>query len=695
MKQLSYILLCLSSFLCVSNIFAQLRWSSEVSRVLEKAGTNRTSLESLLKKYRNCGDKERFEAACFLIGNMTENHVQEGHVIKIDSKIDSVIVAADEQYYQLIKGTSEEEQERDPLHKQLKDASAQASKRFQNMTVEEPEVEIEEMPDFLFIDGNFLERHIENAMKLRRRSKQLREMPFEEFCNVILPYRTLNSYPLVTNGADAHSIFDKYLKTDTPADINKLGMRYRRAIWWLRHWQGAYPFDTMIGFREMFFTGYQDCVDIANYATTIYRACGIPAYTEYNIAYKLWEGRHYMTTIQDADGKWYSHSPESELPTGGKGFERCLNIYRCHFGKQSQNPQALRAKSEQIPNDFWDYGIEDVTSHYTRTVSLDISLPDSLLTGRNLVYLASFQQNNGLIPITWGEINHKNKKATFKNVVDNHVYFPVFMNSNGFLHPFDMPFKLKDGKKEMLSQPTGHFVEVDIKRKFPRKPHLLRQAESTIGTIVLGSDNKDFREADTLAIIENVPEPEWEILPLKFSRPYQYYRVQAPQHDPHVYLAEIQFLSLHSHSYSNVTDTVCECISNPIYARLLDEPLDKCKWKREYDGNVQTAPDRWPHVTLNLREPQYVDAIAYIVKHADNGVKFGNKYLLQSWKEDGWSMEWMKIAENDCFKQERLEVGRLYWLSNLTRGKEELPFYVNSQGEVIFPHQWILEEFKH
>ena len=41
-----------------------------------------------------------------------------------------------------------------------------------------------------------------------------------------------------------------------------------------------------------------------------------------------------------------------------------------------------------------------------------------------------------------------------------------------------------------------------------------------------------------------------------------------------------------------------------------------------------------------------------------------------------------------AFLEADLEVGALYWLSDLTSGKEELPFYIDAMGRQVFPHAW-------
>ena len=114
---------------------------------------------------------------------------------------------------------------------------------------------------------------------------------------------------------------------------------------------------------------------------------------------------------------------------------------------------------------------------------------------------------------------------------------------------------------------------------------------------------------------------------------------------------------------------------NKQWQRILDEPLEKCQWKAEYDGNPQTAPDKWPDVTLSLHEPQFVERIRYMIKHADNAVKPGEKYELYKWDDGFWRKIWNGTAQQDYLQIENLTSNRLYWL-HCKSGEvvAELPF---------------------
>ena len=678
-----------------TNALSQSLYPQPVIAALQEAGSNRTSLEALLQQYKEKGEHEKFEAACYLIANMTY-YAQEGAVLGGLNEVNRVVNHIDSVYYRLIYKRSAQEQESNPLHQVLEESARHYSAYCSTLNWEEPLVDVRDYPDITTLDAAFLSQHIDHVFALRDRNPFLKSMSLADFFEFVLPYRAFDDYPLVVHAADLAAIFQKYINPLQQDSVNALGACYNRVLWWLRHHGGQYPFESMIGWQELFFNGFHDCVDITNYATLIYRACGVPAISEYNIAYKIWEGRHFTTAIMWRDGKWYAHSPESELPDNQKDFVGCLNIYREHFARRDDTPFSLRADGERIPEEFNHIGLEDVSSHYLPVKKCTLLVPDSVCSGRNLVYLASFQKNRGLVPVTWGLINHQTQTATFNNVVDGNIYFPVYTDSHGILRPFTQPFTIFNGQMEVLPRTSGQCVHARLYRKYPRKPAMIRLAEETKGAVVLGANNPQFQDADTLAILSYVPDTRWDRLSLEPPHPmraYQYYKVCAPQSHPHLRMAEIQFLTLRSHGYSNVTDMIEFARTDSEYVRLLDAPLSECSWKAEYDLNVQTAPEAYPDVTLKLSEPQIVDEVRFVIKHANNVVQHGHTYALFQWTDNGWQFVEKLTSHADYVEPSYpLEVGGIYWLSDIDDSKEELPFIIGERGEQIHIYYRVLDE---
>lgn len=262
MKKGLFILICLLIPSVEGRPSIDDEFPDDVMLTLEKADGNRKSLVEMLRHYKRGKDRERYEAACFLVSNMRW-HSLGGRVVSYDPRMDSLRNRADSTYYRLIKGTTAEAQESDPLHKTLGDSVAAAAARVQVISFSEPEVEVFEKPDIRIIDGRFIASQIESAFRLRREKERIRNLSFADFCEYVLPYRSIGNYPLVVESKTLSDFFGKYLLPDESDGPEEIGARYNRVLWWLRHWHGRYPFDTTIGFPDLFYTGFHDCIDMA------------------------------------------------------------------------------------------------------------------------------------------------------------------------------------------------------------------------------------------------------------------------------------------------------------------------------------------------------------------------------------------------------------------------------------------------
>lgn len=667
-------------------LFAQNQ--NDVKQSMIMSAKNRSSLEKLLDDYRS-SNEEKYRAACFLIANMPY-HFSHYKLSNLDFSLGKRLDYADSCYYSLVKNRSDFNLCADSFCSELSKIDQPFRKCTEALDFKEPEVERGEFLDIEHVTGDMLRSHIEHMFEVRNVSNFIKNMCFEDFLQYVLPYRGLDR--VMPQMADIYARrYEKYLHVDTATSIHNVVQRYNITSKRLRYWGGTYPFQVPIGMNEMFFLGYHDCVSTADYCASILRSCGIPAMVEYNVAYKFWLGRHYHVSVKTNKG-WETFSPESEIPHyRDPRFNESLNIFRLYFNRQYDNPYSLRSENEPIPEILSNPCIKDVTAEIGKNCLLN--LPFIVPTKHKLAYLATFHsQDDGLRPVTWGIINHKDKIVEFKNVVPNHLYYPVYMDDEGFYHEFAYPFVIIEDSTEIngyricpLKPKDGKKVKAILERKFPRKPHLIEYARKVTGTYIIGSNDPTFHKADTLGMIGNVYSTDWNVLNLNISMPYRFYRICGAGNPARVRLAEIEFLTKSDYGYANTMQTAFD--NDMItWVRILDEPLDKCKWKAEYDGNPQTAPDRWPNVTLRLQEPQMVHAIRFMVKHADNAVKDGCTYELREWSDGFWKRTIKCIrAISSKIVVEGLTPGRLYWLHCLDGGNEEMPFCVDENGTQFFP----------
>lgn len=681
---------------------------AETQEALGQSEDNKESLLGLLKYYKDNGEAEKFRATCYLIQGMPYHQNFEEASPSNHKAVDSLIAVGDAAYYSLVKDKTLSEINTLSFYKKLSETDHMYRQRVEIHPFQLGRLSYLPYQDIRNVDSAFLRRHIDNAFRMRKTLPSLQTLSFEDFCHYLLPYRAISDFPFVKDGNSLHHSFYKYLQTDQRATPEEAIQFYNTTAKRLRYFMGNYPFETNIGYNEFYFNGLHDCINLVSYGVDILRACGIPAIAEYNIAYKLWHGRHYHISTLDSLGRWCTFSPESNLPKyRDPKYQEALNIYRIYFTPQSNNPVHLKNHNETIPNEFTDPCIEDVTSNIMDIV--EVGLPFRHKTENRLAYLYSFQSKRGMTAVTWGEINHFCKKVTFKSVVPNNLYFPMYYNDQNELEAFDSPFWIKSDSTqscgyvlEQLTKEVKTLKNINLLRKFPRKPHLKRDADNLIGVVVMASQNEDFSQADTLATISTAPIDYWQEINLSNKKAYKYYRIANKASYPHLHMAEIEFITSKSYGYKNTIPATLLPILPPktdyIFdtdkVRIIDEPLEKSSWKAEYDQNIYTAPDKWPNVTLKLETPQIVTHVRYIPKTANNGIIIADEYQLMVWNGKIWEEVETIIARQNYLPIKNMQIGKLYWLRNLTEGNEELPFYINEQGEQLFLHTDLLRRLK-
>lgn len=705
-KKLLIYLLTLCRLMFVSPAFAD--GVSDVEVVLSLAGKNRSELETVLKHYERDANKEKLAATRFLIGNMRWH--ASSFPMKKDQHsflLDSLTHVGDSLFYNYIKDyhpdsldTSKAKAEIVKARQSFWKASSKrlnGDKFFKLMKTEY---------DYKVLTSSELIRHIDHVFNLRDKQASVKNLSFDDFCEYILPYRSIPDYPLMNMPETYLDFLGKYFTAIPRDSIIDQVERYNSVLFRLKTFFPKYPYSGSIGYQELFFNGFHDCIPIALYGASTFRMLGIPAVVEYNVAYKQFSGTHYMCSILIDDGKWMNFSPESSIPSErqNKRYDEdgAMNVYRLTFGVQKDTPFFLRADNEFVPEELDSPFMKDVSSRLLSTVSL--RLPFKEQCNNKLAYLATFSSewDDGLVPVTWAQIDKKRREAVFEHVVTGRIYFPIYYTPNGESVGFAEPFYINlSGEKVSLPDTKNQCPELcNVTRKFPWKPKMRQYSQALIGTVVLASNKSSMNPCDTLAFISEPLQPYFQDIVLDTCKgPYTYYRIKTPQKFPHAYIAEIQFLTDKSFLYDNVCEFSSQAILQPDdlsrtssnEIRLLDAPLEKIKWKAEYDGNPQTAPSAYPTINFNLNQPQYVTKIRLMPIHADNGVCSGDVYQLLHWTGGKWEKLEEQIAQYNYLSYQMVK-GDLYWLRNLSKGKEELPFFIDKNGKQQFLYYDIMKD---
>lgn len=557
--------------------------------------------------------------------------------------------------------------------------------------------------DSTYITADFIIQHIDNAFEVWRTNKFAMGLSFDEFKEYILPYTSLRSYGFLNCGKRLNGIFAPLLSLDSATTITESIKRYNRIVGSLRSLNGKNRRTSEAGLYDMYVHGAHQCTDIAVWACNILRACGIPVVVENVIGYRDFTGKHFHCSVYDSDSsRWHPFNAESSLP-GSFSFDSpvCLNVYRNLFAAQKNTPYFLRRKGEPVPTELSSPCIQDVTSLYMGVHS--VTLPADTTCDNRLAYLATFNSHGGIKVTTWGVIDSLTNTVTFDNALPDILYLPVYYTKKGYKSFFE-PFyiAIEEGNAQMKHIPG---VDKDtastsllLTRKFPRKEKMARIANELIGGYFLGANKADFSDAVVLYTITDAPQPL--LREYKFNRigKYRYYRFCAPAQHPHANISHLEWITETHYGYTNTEPATREHILLPEdtaktkastgKVKLLDKNRRRMTWAKEYDGNMQTAPGAYSNITLTLDDPQVVVAVRYAPLNADNGIKAGNIYRLNYW-DNGWKTVCTNSAEYEFVEFKNVPRNKVYWLENLTEGKEEMPFVI-IRGEQRFIYDNII-----
>ena len=145
---------------------------ADVEEALALAGGNRRELKAVLRHYRQ--DSLKFRAACFLIANMRWHYSDDSGYC---------------------------------LYSDAKDSDLCDLRRF---------------------DRSFLISHVDHAFDVWESSPCAAGLSFCEFCEYILPYRSLAGYPDCFSGAELYDLFGKYVGAGQGDSLAGYVARYNR-----------------------------------------------------------------------------------------------------------------------------------------------------------------------------------------------------------------------------------------------------------------------------------------------------------------------------------------------------------------------------------------------------------------------------------------------------------------------------------
>ena len=425
---------------------------------LELAGENRAELEKVLAHYKN--DKPKYRAARFLIENMSRWYGYE------NASMDSLqCVLAKMEREKRHNGTPEE-------IARWQNAPFYSGKQY----------------DVRVIKADYLIRNIDLAFKVYQEKAWNRNLPFEDFCEYILPYRIADEplsdwretyyryynhlldslYPNGTDVVEACRILSEELGKRSYLYTTDFSTPHQAADFLFKHRMGT----------------CREVCDITLYAM---RACGIPVATDAFVYSPEYQHNHTWTVVRDTTGLFIPfefndyHAVRGTQADGRKRGK----VYRSLYGSQTE-PFSGVTEDEAVPTLFRDRHQKDVTANYFGKNEVVLNVAEE---GERFVYLGLFSPQ-GWIPVDIARI--KGKQAEFRHLEPGVIYQPLYSDGKKHRHA-GFPFLYQKGDSAHVFQPSGQKETVRLYRKMGLfRSFLSNLCDPIIGSRLEGSLDANF-----------------------------------------------------------------------------------------------------------------------------------------------------------------------------------------------------------
>ena len=596
------------------------RQQGQLEVALEYSGQNRKELEKVLTHYSHCqSDSLKLEAARFLISNMP------GHCTYTSPAIEKYYTALDS----------------------VQDLLPPVRKLFQNIPFDRPEytVGLQTKEDIKLITAEYLIHHIDLAFRQWETLPWLEGLDFAQFKEYLLPYRV--AYEPLDYWLDSVEFYRNILQNSIE---NYEDCRYftHYMQYKLRYLPGPRieqnPDKRLHDYK-------MDCIPNSRYLMFLQRLVGIPSAIDFIPHFANRNGRHYWTMTPDMK--------YNTLQVFQANMYRAPKIFRQTY---SHNPCIIPARNEYVPSLFRNPFFRDVTREYMPVTDIKIDIPWNVKN--KYVYLAVFNDLQWK-PVACARVS--GSKAVFQDMGRDIVYLPVYYDENETMYPLDFPFIVwENGETERLNADKNQFESICLTRKYPSNSMNDYWNTSLMGLRIEVSDDKNFNEADTIAIIQKRPLSKYQDILIDTIVRKRYCRLIKGSRD-YAYLAHLSFYDKDGQKIEGKAigpdSTAFQEISS-------DDPVRF--------GTIR----QW--MGLDFEKPVCLSRIRYLPRNDANGIFPGNEYELFYYDfPGGWKSLGIQNPIKDELDYTDVPSNALLWLRNLTTGQEERIFTYRN-GRIIF-----------
>lgn len=621
----------------------------DVKMALASAGDNRAELEAVLNYYRQ--DTEKYRAAKYLIVNMP-GHYSYAETSRIDKFYDSLDSLLNE-----MGGSS-----RANLQSAIKDLYL--SYGLNRLTT---------VPDVKVIKSEFLIGNIDRAFNQWKTIPWCRNLDFEQFCELLLPYKVTETQSLTPWWNEYNDIVSDSLDRMSSCSLFRISSFQATEVVnnALRQHFDRDPEDYEI--PQLFYRPmtrlripFGTCDELCQAGLSAFRATGIPVAMDYVPVWGYGNRGHTWGVVHAPNGKDIPFVPIFMSPyVQHKVNETIAKVYRRTYAR-NKDLVKVNSSGEWIPPLFRNIFQQDVTARYADVCDLTIKIPDA---ASKYVYLCTSSRATWK-PIDIAEVKHG--KASFSNVGKGCVFIVVSYDKTGTQHPLTLPLKLdRDGTLTTMEARQDSLINVRLYRKAPLLEYAWNMAVRIEGGEFEAADNPQFKNPVSVGLVHTPADQAGELD--VYVRKYRYWRFIQRGDSARCYIGEIEMQK----GGVNLTSSGTAFGNYPKNKEITG--------KTAFDGNVLshlsfTHPgEAW--VGMDFGKPVSVDKIRYFPRSDGNMIEPGDEYELTYWSDGQWKSLGRKIATTVSIEWNQVPADGVYVLLNRTKGNSVRIFLFNENGE--------------
>lgn len=521
------------------------------------------------------------------------------------------------------------------------------------------------IPDAKSLSSQFIIENVERAFLSWHRRPSFSSDDYEDFLEYVLPYKVSYEVPRLNR-----SYYNAYCQIrDTASSPRQFLKDFKNEFYYKRGGRKrgnllSFPFDIPMDRLEMGLLA--DCHQNAIFCISVIRALGIPVALD---MVKAWGNRssgHEWCALLLKNGHFYPFNPFEYDSTLLE--YKPAKIFRRKYSVSSD----VRPDTSEVPSTLISQDLSDVTNLYGKTYNITIPIKYSSELARGKVYgLICVFDNKDWIPVWYGR--NSGESMFFNNMMGDVVYIAAIYH-HGKIIPTSDPFVLTSkGDLSYLNVCGSSMVKsMHLLRKYTYFSRMNTLATQLRSSTIEGSNDRGFNTTVKLAHINFTPYDTAEIQ-IETKSAFRYLRCRFK--DQRLgNLAEISFWGIGK-----------DGIERELNGKIIGAP--SLNGKEETNGYTAAMDKKYEtyfckksgevgYVGLDLGVgKKFIPTKVRLYPRSDtNYIIPGDEYELLFWNDGRWESVGRQVARCHHLDFKEVPSGTLYWLRNLTKGKEERIF---------------------